>query len=245
MLRPKANLSLRIWLIVAGLLTGRASVASNPYLDVPPSAEMENTPAYLYANASNEEVRQRIVERAIPFVETVEGAAGVRMPGRLTGPLHGVWVHGTDPSRADVLPYEIIDGRLALALDDFCQLLADAQIVELLHYTIYRPSSTAATGGTGLTRHAGALAIDVGALKYENGEWLRVKRDWSPSVGAKTCGPGQRRPESTEGQTIQGWVCEARQRGIFHYALTPHFDAAHADHLHLEIKPTVKWFLYN
>jgi len=27
--------------------------------------------------------------------------------------------------------------------------------------------------------------------------------------------------------------------------LTPHFDPAHADHLHLEIKPQVKWFLVN
>jgi hypothetical protein len=27
--------------------------------------------------------------------------------------------------------------------------------------------------------------------------------------------------------------------------LTPHFDQAHADHLHMEIKPGVKWFLIN
>jgi hypothetical protein len=27
--------------------------------------------------------------------------------------------------------------------------------------------------------------------------------------------------------------------------LSPHYDGAHADHWHLEIKPGVKWFLVN
>jgi hypothetical protein len=205
---------------------------------------MERTPAYRYANATNEEIRDWIHERDLPFTEELDGASGVRLAGRLTGPLHGVTVHGAGWARGTQSPYDIIDGRLALALDDFCAQLSEAGIVELIHYTIYRPS-TVANGQSGLMRHPGALAIDVGELRRDDGTWLRVKRDWSPSVGAKTCGPGQRRVSSEAGQNLQDWVCQARQRGIFHYALTPHFDAAHADHLHLEIKPGVKWFLYN
>lgn len=218
------------------------SHASNPYLEVPPAEEMRATPAYRYANASNEEVRALIAERQLPFAEEPEPVAGVRMPGRLTGPLRGVLVHGTDPRNAEASPYDIIDGRLALSLNDFCELLAESGVVELLHFTILRPVASATAP---LTRHGGALAIDVGAVKTRDGTWLRVKRDWSPAIGEQTCGTGARVIDSESGAKLRDWVCQARQRGLFHYALTPHFNAAHADHLHLEIKPTVKWFLYN
>lgn len=234
----------RTLLLAMALSIASPAWASNPFLEVPPSAESMASPAYRYANASNEEIHQWLTDRALPFDAIERPVSGVRLAGRLAGPLHGVWVHGTDPEHGDLLPYEIIDGRLALALDDFCDVLSAAHIVELVHYTIFRPSASAALGAQ-LTRHSGALAIDVGALKRDDGTWLRVKRDWSPAIGAKTCGSGARKPESEFGQLLQGWVCEAREREIFHYALTPHFDAAHADHVHLEIKPGVKWFLYN
>jgi hypothetical protein len=231
-------------LFVLGSVASRSTEASNPYLEVPPAAEMEQTPAYRYANATNDEIRAWIRERELPFVEESDAVLGVRLPGRLTGPLHGVTIHGTGSTRGALSPYDVLDGRLALALDDFCAHLSEAGIVELIHYTIYRPPMTA-NAGAGLTRHPGALAIDVGELRYGNGTRLRVKSDWSPSIGAKTCGPGHRQLGTEAGSTLQDWVCQARRLGIFHYALTPHFDAAHADHLHLEIKPGVKWFLYN
>jgi hypothetical protein len=227
---------------MAVFLPSRASLASNPYLDVPGEAEMLASPAYRYANATDEQVRSWISERKIPFAEVTTLVPGVRLPGRLTGLLRGVWIHGTDPRHAAESPYEILDGRFALALDDFCEILAKSDVVELLHLTIFRPNPTATKP---LTRHPGALAIDLGALKRSDGTWLRVKHDFAPALGAKTCGPGAVRPESESGQLLQNLLCEARHRGIFHYALTPHFDTAHADHFHLEIKPTVKWFLYN
>ncbi|MGC4066990.1 MAG: extensin family protein [Polyangiaceae bacterium] len=206
---------------------------------------MVQTPAYRYANATNDEIRTWLRERELPFVEEIVGVPGVRLPGRLTGPLHGVTIHGAGSTRNAPSLFDVIDGRLALALDDFCAHLSEAGIVELVHYTIYRPPTAVNGDGAGLTRHPGALAIDVGELRYGNGRRLRVKSDWSPYIGAKTCGPGQRLLGTEAGETLRDWVCQARRLGIFHYALTPHFDAAHADHLHLEIKPGVKWFLYN
>ena len=229
-------------LIVAGIFIGRDSHASNPYLEVPAAAVMQSSPAYRYANASDNEVRRWLSERQIPFSERSEPVPGVRLPGRLTGPLHGVWIHGTNARRIAKSPYEILDGRLALALDDFCQLLSTHQIVELVHFTILRPNRAATKP---LTRHPGALAIDLAELKRADGTWLRVKRDFAPALGAKTCGAGATKPDSESGRLLQTMLCEARVRGLFHYALTPHFDAAHVDHFHLEIKPTVKWFLYN
>jgi hypothetical protein len=228
--------------VVASALVTRDSLASNPYLEVPAEEQMQATPAYRYANASDSQVRAWIAERHIPFVALRDPAPGVRLPGRLTGPLHGIRIHGSDLRHVADSPYEILDGRLALALDDFCQVLASYGVVELVHMTIYRPNHHATKP---LTRHPGALAIDLGSLKRSDGSWLRVKGDFDPAPGQKTCGSGATRPDSEAGQLLQQLVCEARRRGIFHYALTPHFDAAHADHFHLEIKPTVKWFLYN
>ncbi|HEY5958990.1 MAG TPA: extensin family protein [Polyangiaceae bacterium] len=229
-------------LLAATALTSRDAHASNPYLDVPAEAQMRASPAYRYANATDDEVRKWIIARRIPFVESSETVLGVRLPGRLTGTLHGVSIHGTDPRHVQESPYEILDGRLALALDDFCELLFEHGIVELVHFTMFRPSRTATQP---LTRHPGALAIDLGLLKRADGTWLKVKRDFDPAPGQKTCGFGAKHPASEAGQFLQTLVCAARERGIFHYALTPHFDSAHADHFHLEIKPMVKWFLYN
>lgn len=228
-------------LVATFLLSARPSQASNPYLEVPAEHEMLRSPAYRYANASNEQVLKWISERRIPFVTLTESKPGVRLPGRLTGALHGVSIHGTDLQHIADSPYEILDGRLALALDDFCEVLAGHGFVELLHLTMFRPNRSATKP---LTRHPGALAIDLSALKRSDGTWLRVKRDFRPAIGAKTCGLGALQTPSEGGRLLQRALCEARQRGIFHYALTPHFNATHADHFHLEIKPEVKWFLY-
>jgi hypothetical protein len=52
-------------------------------------------------------------------------------------------------------------------------------------------------------------------------------------------------PESTEARELRALVCESADAGVFTYVLTPDYNAAHADHFHMEIKPSVKWFLYH
>ncbi len=221
------------------------ALAANPYLEVLGERDTAEGPAFLAANASNDQVRAWIEDRAIPFCESEQPVPGIRLPGRLTGPLHGVHIHGTQSKKdTATTPYEILDGRLALVLDEFAQLLARHGIVEVVHYTMFRPSPTA-VAGEGLTRHAGGLAIDVGLLRRADGSWLSVEKDFSPRLGAKTCGPNARRLQNPRGQELLDLVCEARDARLFHYALTPHFDRPHATHIHLEIKPGVKWLLYH
>ncbi len=221
----------------------RAS-ASNPYLVLPPESEVVNSPAYRYSNLDDAAALAEVAHRGLPFARESAAVPGVRSPGRLTGPLSGIRIHGTVPApQAATTPFEILDARLALALDDFSRLLAAHGIVELVHFTIHRPSVAVSTEGA--TRHAGALAIDVGALRKADGTWLTVGKDWSPSLGAKTCGPDGRRLENPAGRELMSILCEAADLHLFTYALTPHFDRAHSDHLHLEIKPKVRWFLYN
>lgn len=234
--------------LAAAVLLSASGHAQNKHLEVPPEQEATQSAAYRYANLDDAAVVRELAARGVPYVRVDEKVAGVRLPIRLTGPLHGVAIHSTvPPEQRPTSPFEILDARLALALDDFCQILAQHEVVELVHFTIYRaPSGSAASGqDSPQTRHPGGMAIDVGALKKQSGQWLSVLQSWPSDIGAKTCGPGARKLAADFGRELQSIVCEAADLRIFHFMLTPHFNAAHADHLHLEIKPEVKWFLVN
>ena len=95
------------------------------------------------------------------------------------------------------------------------------------------------------TRHPAGLAIDVALLKKRDGQWISVARDFGGKIGAKTCGDGVRTADTPEGRELRSLVCEANDLGVFTYVLTPNFNAAHYDHFHMEIRPTVKWFMYD
>jgi len=218
----------------------------NAYLEVPDRAFAESTLAYRYANMSDEEALAELARRRIDWVPAKPPLPGVRTPIRLAGPLRGVSIHSSLPpaERADSA-FEILDARLALALDDFCALLGRHDIVELVHYTMYRPPAETPSEGQKPIRHPAGLAIDVGALRKRDGSWLAVGPHWPSNIGAKTCGDGAVEHWTREARELVSIVCEATDERLFHFALTPDFDAAHADHVHLEIKPQARSFIVN
>jgi hypothetical protein len=167
----------------------------------------------------------------------------VRTPVRLAGELHGVSIHSSlPPEERKTTPYEILDARLALALDDFARVLERHDVVEVVHFTMYRPGGTT-DDSAALVRHPGGLAIDVGALRKRSGARLVVAEHWPAAIGATTCGKLSRHLPARRGRELQSLVCEASDLGLFHAILTPHHDRAHRDHLHLEIKADTGWFL--
>ena len=85
--------------------------------------------------------------------------------------------------------------------------------------------------------------MDLGAMRKSNGDWLSVGPHWEGSIGAKTCGVGARKLLPRRARELRSILCEANDQRLFHYMLSPHFDEAHDDHFHLEIKPGVKWFV--
>ena len=324
----------------AALLPGSAA-AFSPYLVVPEPAAAEATPAFRHANLSDAEAYAELDRRHVLY-QRLENVSGVRAPVRLTGRLHGVHFHSGLPEQERVTSYqEILDARLALALDDFAQLLEEHQIDEVVHLSLYRPASPvppraldplpmaqkpagarpraaekplpALSGKAALdarkprletaskqkngalageekdepgfvrapapakgalakgravtkkrvahrdpqglaahgtwapagTRHPAGLAIDVGLLKKKDGRWISVARQFHGHLGDKTCGEGAKVPGDADAKELRALVCESFARGIFTYALTPNFDAAHADHFHMEVKGGVRWFLYH
>ena len=94
------------------------------------------------------------------------------------------------------------------------------------------------------TRHPAGLAIDVAMLKKRDGQWVSVATHFRGKIGDKTCGDGVRTGDTPEARELRSIVCESNDLGVFTYVLTPNFNAAHYDHFHMEIRPQVKWFLY-
>jgi hypothetical protein len=218
----------------------------NPYLEVPDRAFAESTLAFRYANLSNDDALAELRRRGIPWMPAAPPMPGVRAPIRLMGPLHGVTIHSTLPPEARATSaFEILDARLAIALDDFAALLEKHDIVELVHYTMYRPPAELPADPAKQIRHPAGLAIDVGAFKKRDGRWLAIGPHWPSAIGQKTCGAGAREHWAREARELVSVVCEAMDQRIFHFMLTPDFDAAHADHVHLEIKPGARWFIVN
>jgi hypothetical protein len=116
------------------------ALSSSPFLSIPDPVTVETTAAYRYANMTNDEAIAELNRRGLPYV-TVDPAAGVRAPIRLTGRLHGVLVHsGLAPNQRTTSPFEILDARLALALDDFTAILEKHDIDEIEHFSMYRPN---------------------------------------------------------------------------------------------------------
>ncbi|MFW5739001.1 MAG: extensin family protein [Myxococcota bacterium] len=114
--------------------------ASDPFLVAPAAEIVERSPAFRYANMSAQAALNELDRRKILY-QQVEPHGAVRTPIRLTGKLHGVHIHSALPEHErPTTPFEICDARFALALDDFSALLAKRDIVELIHYTMYRPS---------------------------------------------------------------------------------------------------------
>ena len=243
--RPKRRRTRSAVAVVFAALSALQAARADP-LELPKQDVVTSSPAYRYANLSNDAAFAELARRGIAFVRVTGGAPGVRAPIRLRGPLHGVTIHSSLPkSEWETTPFEILDARLALALDDFCAILSNHDVVELVHFTIYRPTDPhpgdAELGGLG--RHPGGLAIDVGALRKKNGANLSVATYWPSAIGAKTCGDGAQRLPTRRGRELVSIVCEAHDARLFSAMLTPHFNRAHHDHLHLELTPNVAWFM--
>lgn len=206
-------------------------------------SDADDTPAVRYAQLSQDDCEAELDNRHIEY-QREDDSAAVLAPVRLTGPLHGV-VFRTDGSseKRETSPYEVADCRLVLALDDFAQILERHDIVEVRHYSMYRPPRSWPEGKIG-KQHAGALALDAGRFIDKDGKVLDVDHDFHGAIGAKTCGAGAGpRPSTPDGLTLRAILCEAVAERMFNVVLTPNFNRPHHNHFHLEVMAGVRWFL--
>ncbi|WP_437754404.1 extensin family protein [Sorangium sp. So ce1389] len=141
------------------------ATAASPFLMTPEASIAEASPAYRYANMTDDEALAELDRRKILYLK-VDRAPGVRAPIRLTGRLNGVNFHSVLPPEQRVTSvFEILDARLALALDDFAAVLARHDIDEVVHYTMYRPNvpMPGREGADDEGEHGHAIAQAAGA----------------------------------------------------------------------------------
>lgn len=204
-----------------------------------------DAPNMRYVRLDRSKCEAELVKRKIEF-ERATNAPGVLAPVRLRGPLHGVTFHSelsaAERARSTI---EIFDCRLVLALDDFAEMLAARDVVEVVHLSAYR---TKAQGGCtpkyAGKQHCAALAVDLATFKKRDGTTLVVDRDFHGRIGLRTCTPPVRnQTRSRPAAELWGFVCDAADRAMFHVILTPNFNAQHKNHFHVELTPDAGWML--
>jgi hypothetical protein len=218
------------------------AMSSSTAAHITSPSDAKTTPAVRYAQLSQDECEAELTVRKIDFVR--ETATAVLAPVRLTGALHGVVFH-TDAQEKDrpTSPYEIADCRLVLALDDFAAILQSHEIVEVRHYSMYRPPRPWPEGKIG-ARHDGALAIDAGRFIDKTGAVLDVDRDFHGAIDARTCGDGAApKPATPAALALRAILCDAVDGRLFNVVLTPNYNRPHKNHFHLEVTAGVAWFL--
>ena len=162
-------------------------------------------------------------------------APNVAQPVRLRGPIGGVLV---EPRNASLV-HEILDCRLAVALLAWAPALRAAGIDRIQHYSVFRPAARVHSTGRP-SGHATGLAIDSALYRRAGAVVLDVLADWTERErGGPPCPVRDREPESA--RTLRSLVCAAVAQDLFQVVLTPHFDHAHQNHVHLEVVPGIDW----
>lgn len=206
-------------------------------------ADFAQAPAYIYAGLEGEKCMEELRARNVPFTQ-VEATKGVDTPIRLTGPLHGVSFRPVQRQQPDEKNHNTIaDCRLGLALDDLATVLEKEHVVLAEYYSMYRRR------GVGFVkpgkRHPGGRAIDLVRLTLASGEAYTVQNDFHGMPGTYTCGDKASKPrKATPGAALwRDVVCQLDETRSFNLLLTPNHDWGHRDHLHMEVRSNIPWFL--
>jgi hypothetical protein len=199
---------------------------------MPPRELLQGATALFAANLTPSACLAELRKRNLAVERDTGAASGIAAPVRITGPLRNV--RFIAPGRKSV--YGKLDCRLALALDELASVLERHGVVAVRVDNIYRPKARL-PGRRARSQHRYGLAIDVMAFDLADGSSLVVEHDWKGTPDGVPCGPDSRLLEVTERAILlRNAVCDIARSGLFHHILTPSYDEAHRDHLHLDIK---------
>ena len=127
-----------------------------------------------------------------------------------------------------------MDCRLVLAFESMADALHELGVVQVNVGTIYRRGSKLHSNKP--SQHAYALAADILGFGLEDGSDLVIERDFAGEIGQPVCGPESRLGEASgKAITLRNIICDLARRQLFNYMLTPNYDQAHHDHLHVDI----------
>lgn len=97
---------------------------------------------------------------------------------------------------------------------------------EIIHMGTYNCRTIA--GKSTLSEHATGRAIDVAGFTLDDGTEITVLEDWED---------GEPDPQTSAGQLLRGFAETIWGKSLWNVILTPEFNAAHDNHLHLDLTP--------
>lgn len=234
---------------------GKATVAKKRPAKKKPgvvfAANYASHPSVQYGSLDEAACLAELRARKVTF-QAVPEARGVRAPVRLPKDVGGV-VYRTEvpaPERPNN-PHDVFDCRLVLALHDFSRILSAHDVSEVLIFSAWRPPPSSWPEGKEATRHPGALAIDIRVLRKkpvppsDKPVDIVVQKQWKAALGRAPCGKGASPilPSTPEAKALRSIVCQAVDQHLFTSVLTPNYNRAHHNHVHLEVTPGAKWHL--
>jgi len=162
--------------------------------------------------------------------EHLEPTKNVNIPIQLLSPIGGIsYRHKFDSEK-----FSIMDCRLAVALVGWTPVLKKNAINQVIHLRAYSPGARVG-GGMKVSAHNFAMGIDAETFVRENAEPLVVNDDWKDRRrGADPCKPSASVESPSQG-TLRNIACDTSAMDVFSVILTPHYNRAHYDHLHLDL----------
>lgn len=174
-------------------------------------------------------------EREVEFVAVRrDEAPEVAIPVRLRGPIAGVAF--TIPWSADLERdhHAIWDCRLVAAMIPLAEWLHARGVTEVQYFSALRRGKIVQQRPK--SQHNIGLAFDLLAIRRGNEPAAKVE-DHYPRRTLRRCpAPGRTGAGAEPADLFLGLVCLASDRGLVHTLLTPDYDRAHANHLHLDLK---------
>jgi len=152
---------------------------------------------------------------------------GVEIGVVVSGPLGGVTWRSSQGKEL------ILDCSLAISLDEAGPYLAALGLTEAVYSSSYSRRNVRGTRRP--SKHSYALAIDVHRFRGEPVGQLEVALDYEQGLGDAVDCIGQ--PLTAGGAILKTLQCQLAQSGLFRLVLSPDYDDAHHDHLHLEARP--------
>ncbi|MDH5387180.1 MAG: ankyrin repeat domain-containing protein [Gammaproteobacteria bacterium] len=163
----------------------------------------------------------------------IAATGAVKYPVQVLSPIAGIHYKHVAGSKK----HSVMDCRLVVAMAGIGPVLKEFGISNIYHMRAH--SHGARVGGKGRTSgHHYALALDIARLVTADGEVMEIKKDWGDR--RKNVDPCLEGEDDSDKQTsLRKITCKIAEQGIFHWILTPHYNKAHHDHLHIEIRENV------
>lgn len=145
-------------------------------------------------------------------------------PVRLQPVLNGVTLRYDSLSREPTALF--LSCPMALALVEMTRRLAADGVTDVVHLGTYNCRLIAGTDN--ISQHGLANAFDIASLRLSDGTVYSVLDDWERY---------RLQPSTPGGRFLRRFAEGIYRDWVVHYVLTPDFNDAHLDHLHVDLTP--------